>query len=84
MSDKGVAALKARPQRYAKPLDTVMNAARVLNVYDRDDFLRAVAHELAGRELGDGVVGRVCAELQKRFWRPPVLDGKPVGSKYGR
>jgi len=49
-----------------------MRAASVLNTFDRDDFLRAVAHELAGREpLGDGIVGRVCAELQKRFWRPP-------------
>jgi len=66
-------------------LDTVMRAAGTLNVYDRDNFLRAVAQTLAGRELGDGLVGRVCAELQKRFWRPPELDGKPVGySKYGR
>ena len=65
-------------------LETVMRAAGVLNIYDRDEFLRAVAHELAGRELGDGIVGRVCAELQKRFWRPPEIDGKPHGSKYAR
>ena len=65
-------------------LDAVMRAASVLNIYDRDEFLRAVAHELAGRELGDGIVGRVCAELQKRFWRPPEIDGKPHGSKYAR
>jgi hypothetical protein len=67
-------------------LDAVMRAASVLNIYDRDEFLRAVAHELAGRELGDGIVGRVCAELQKRFWRPPELDGKPPphGGKYAR
>jgi len=65
-------------------LETVMRAAGVLNIYDRDEFLRAVAHELAGRELGDGIVGRVCAELQKRFWRPLEIDGKPHGSKYAR
>jgi hypothetical protein len=65
-------------------LETVMRAAGVLNIYDRDEFLRAVAHELAGRELGDGIVGRVCAELQKRFWRPPELDGRTAGGKYAR
>ena len=43
-------------------LHTVMRAAGVLNVADRDDFLRTVAHALAGRELGDGIVARVCAE----------------------
>jgi hypothetical protein len=67
-------------------LETVMRAAGALNVYDRDDFLRAVAQELAGRELGDGIVGRVCAELQKRFWRPPEVDGRGNnhGGKYAR
>jgi hypothetical protein len=67
-------------------LETVMRAAGVLNVYDRDDFLRAVAQELAGREpLGDGIVGRVTAELQKRFWRPPEVEGRaPYGGKYAR
>ena len=41
-------------------LETVMRAAGVLNVYDRDDFLRAVAEQLSGREpLGDGIVARV-------------------------
>ena len=65
-------------------LSTVMNAARVLNVYDRDGFLRAVAHELSNREIGDGVVGRVCAEIQKKFWQPPAIDGKVNGGKYAR
>src|SRR5262249_46664045 len=66
-------------------LATVMRAAAVLNVADRDPFLRAVADALAGREFGDGIVSRTCAELQKRFWRPPELDGRPAGlSKYAR
>jgi hypothetical protein len=65
-------------------LSTVMRAAGALNVADRDPFLRAVA--LAGREIGDGVVGRVCAEAQKQFFRPPELDGRGNnhGGKYGR
>jgi len=65
-------------------LDTVMRAAQALHVSDRDPFLRAVAFALAGREIGDGTVGRVCAELQKRFWRPPEIDGRNNGGKYGR
>jgi hypothetical protein len=64
-------------------LSTVMRAAGVLNVADRDDFLRAVAHELAGREIGDGIVGRVVAEVQRRFWVAPEIDVER-GSKYGR
>jgi len=66
-------------------LSAVMRAAGTLNVADRDDFLRVVAAALAGRELGDGLVGRVCAEAQKRFFRPPELDGRGNnhGGKYG-
>jgi len=29
---------------------------------------------LQGRELGDGVVGRVCREVQVRYWKPPDLS----------
>jgi hypothetical protein len=65
-------------------LSAVMRAAGALNVADRDPFLRAVAHALAGRELGDGIVGRACAEVQKRFWRPPEIGGRHVGGKHGR
>jgi len=65
-------------------LSTVMRAAGALNVYDRDDFLRAVATELAGRELGDGIVGRVCAEAQKRFFRPPEIDGRGGNHHVGK
>ena len=63
-------------------LDTVMRACAALHVADRDDFLRMVAQTLAGREIGDGLVGRVCAELQKRFWRPPEIDGRNHVGKY--
>jgi len=35
-------------------------------------------------KLGDGIIGRVCAQLQKRFWRPPEIERKPYGGKYAR
>ena len=55
-------------------LDAVMAAARPLDVAMRDAFLQQVAREL-GRcpEIGPGVVGRVCAEVQARYWIPPDL-----------
>jgi hypothetical protein len=65
-------------------LSTVMRAAGALHVSDRDAFLRAVAATLATREIGDGTVGRVCAELQKRFFRPPENDARVAGGKYAR
>jgi len=65
-------------------LSTVMRAAGALNLADRDSFLRAVATELAGREIGDGSVARVCAEAQKRFFRPPEIDGRGGNHHVGK
>jgi hypothetical protein len=64
----------------------VMSAARVLPIGDRDEFLRSVAATLQSQPvLGDGIVARVCRELQQRYWRPPELDERPLhGGKYGR
>jgi hypothetical protein len=57
-------------------LSAVMAAARPLPVAARDQFLREVAERLQGHEqLGDGVVGRVAAEVQKRYRHP---EPKPV------
>jgi hypothetical protein len=54
---------------------TVMSAARVLPVADRDAFLQHVAAVLAVQPVvGDGIVSRVCREVQQRFWRAPELD----------
>jgi hypothetical protein len=56
-------------------LDCLMNAARPLDVSARDAFLREVASALASRPaIGDGVVQRVVAEVQRRhscrlIWR---------------
>jgi len=57
-------------------LSTIMRAAATLAVGDRDAFLHGVASGLADREIGDGTVARVTAEVQKRFWRPPEIDGR--------
>jgi hypothetical protein len=37
-------------------------------------FFEDVATALAGRELGDGLVGRICREVQARYLRPPDLS----------
>jgi len=51
---------------------TITNAAQPLNPRDRTRFIEAVASRLRGQELGDGVVGRSCRELQAQFLRPPL------------
>jgi hypothetical protein len=62
-------------------ITTVMSAAAVLNVADRDAFLRGVAAALQQLpELGDGAVARVCREIQSRYWRAPAL--RPYDGKY--
>jgi hypothetical protein len=56
-------------------LDIVMRAAEPLASADRGSFLEAVAGELQGQEIGDGIVARICAELQRRYLSPPVVRG---------
>jgi hypothetical protein len=66
--------------------DAVMAAARPLPVERRDAFLQAVAGALQGcREIGPGVVHRVCAETQRAFFDPPDLASghMPRGRRYG-
>jgi hypothetical protein len=63
-------------------LSAVMAAARPIAVAQRDAFLRAVAAALGGRELGPGVVHRVCAETQRRFFDPPDLGRASGLGKY--
>jgi hypothetical protein len=54
-------------------LDIVFAAARPLALQARDPFLRDVAERLAALpHLDDGVVHRVCAEVQREHWKPPV------------
>ena len=63
-------------------MTTVMRCAEPLSPSDRAIFLVDVAAALQGRELGDGVVGRVCAEVQARYLRAPDLSRASGSSKY--
>jgi hypothetical protein len=63
-------------------LTAVMAAARPLPVERRDAFLQEVAAELRGREIGPGMVHRVCAETQRRFFDPPDLGRASGSGKY--
>jgi hypothetical protein len=52
-----------------------MAAARPLRVDVRDAFLQAVASTLANcTEVGPGVLYRIVAETQRRFFDPPDLS----------
>jgi hypothetical protein len=60
----------------------IENAAQWLSVADRGAFQAAVADELRGRELGDGMVTRAIATAFSRFFRPlqlppPRRDDRP-------
>ena len=57
-------------------LDTVLRAATPLPPDRRSAFLNTVAESLNGHEIGDGVVARVCAEQQKRYFDVPDLSGR--------
>ena len=64
---------------------TIMAACRPLSTADRESFLHHVAAVLATQpELGDGVVARVCKQVFREHWKPPELDTRPHGGKYGR
>jgi hypothetical protein len=52
----------------------IEHAAQWLCPADRDQFWAAVAEELAGRELGDGLVTRAVAKAFARFYRPMQLS----------
>jgi hypothetical protein len=55
-------------------ITTIMAASRPLAVADRDAFLRDVCAVLSTQPvLGDGVVGRVCREVRRRYFDPPHL-----------
>jgi hypothetical protein len=52
-------------------IDAIMVAAEPLDPDQRAAFLELVAANLWGRELGsDGIIARVCAEAQARFFTP--------------
>jgi hypothetical protein len=68
---------------YDGQLTTVFNMAAPLASHSRQYFLEDVARSLRDPpELGDGVVARTCAEVQKRYWRAPDLSRAAGTSKY--
>jgi hypothetical protein len=62
-------------------LQAVFDAARPLQLCDRDAFLRDIATALAALPvLGDGAVHRVVREVQRRYFDAPDL--RVAGGKY--
>jgi hypothetical protein len=56
---------------------TVTSAAVALCPSDRDQFYAAVAHQLAGREIGDGSVHRAVAAAFQLYFKPPEVLHTP-------
>jgi hypothetical protein len=62
-------------------LDIVFRMAAPLLDVDRSMFLEDVARELGGlRAIGDGIVARTCAQVQRKYWRPPEIGYGGTGS----
>jgi hypothetical protein len=55
----------------------VDNAALALPLADRDAFYQAVANQLAGHEIGDGIVHRAVAAAFRTLWKPPDIPHTP-------
>jgi len=65
-----------------RQLDVVIAAAEPLPVADREIFLRDIAAALRGHpEIGNGVLHRAIAEVQRRYWRP---EPEGVPSRWAR
>jgi hypothetical protein len=63
----------------------IENAATWLCPADRDAFCAQVAAELAGHEIGSGLVGRAISQAFRRFYRPlppPEPTGVRVRKSY--
>ena len=60
-------------------LTAVLRAAEPLAVGDRG--AQDVAAALQGQELGDGAVYRTVAQVQRRYYDPPILSAPP---RWGR
>jgi hypothetical protein len=60
----------------------VENAAQWLCPADRDQFFAAVADELRGRELDDGLVTRSICTAFKKFYRPIQISEAPRPRAY--
>jgi hypothetical protein len=66
-------------------LSAVLAAARPIAVERRDAFLQQIASTLSNcAEISPGLVHRVCAEVQRKFFVPPTMAVGTAGrtSKY--
>jgi hypothetical protein len=64
-------------------LDAVLAAAHPLPPDRRSAFLAEVARTLASeRVIGDGLLHRVIAHVQRQYFDPPLLDRASGSSKY--
>jgi hypothetical protein len=55
-------------------LDQVLSHAAPLARSARHAYLNDVATELGkAGDIGDGTVAKVCREVQRRYWDPPVF-----------
>ena len=63
-------------------LAVIMAAAEPLPVADRDPFLQDVAERLRGHEIGDGLIHRVIAEAQRKYFTPPDLSRNAGSSRW--
>jgi hypothetical protein len=91
-SRRGARSARAMPETSAtvpaKPLalsdaqlDIVFRLAAPLLDVDRSAFLEDVARALGELpEVGDGIVARVCAQMQRKYWRPPEIGCGGAGS----
>jgi hypothetical protein len=63
-------------------LAAVMKAAKPIPSRDRSDFLRDVVAELQKYpEIGPGIIGRVCAKMQRAHLNPPSFRNN-IGGKW--
>jgi hypothetical protein len=60
-----------------RQLLAVTSAAAALSPADRDQFLEAVARQLDGHEIGDGVVHRAVRTAFAAYWKPPEMPHTP-------
>jgi hypothetical protein len=64
-------------------MTTLIRLAEPLPPEDRSRFLVDVAAQLRQQPvLGDGIVTRVAADVQRRYLRPPDLSRAAGSSKY--
>ena len=67
-------------------MSVLRRLAEPLDQQRRTQFLEEVAAELEAKrqagEIGEGAVHRVARELQRKFFRPAGLHGRPAASRW--